>query len=117
MQLFVTPFQFSSCPLPLAKNPHFLFIRNCGFYDKTVNCFGTLIFNLPPFVIHVIIVLVDQFRNRHKNIPLIFQRGNEDIQRLGCKFRSVMAKDNTAVSKMLVLCLSYFVVVSLPRAS
>ena len=72
-----------------------------------------LIFYLPPFVVHVIIVLIDQFRNRHKGIPFIFQCGNEGIKRLGGKFCPIMAKDNAAISKMFVLCLSYFVVVSL----
>lgn len=54
-------------------------------------------------MIHMIIVLINQLRNRHKGVSFIFQGSDESVQRLGCEFCPIVAKNDAAVSKMLVL--------------
>ena len=62
-----------------------------------------LVPNLPSFGIHVIIVLVYHLGERDKSITHFFETGNHGIQRLGGIFSAVVAEDDRAVSKSLVV--------------
>ena len=74
---------------------------SCKFNVKRVRI---LILYLASFVIHVIIVLINQLWQRYKSVTLILQRCNESIKRLCCIFCSIMTKDYRTVTKMLMLC-------------
>lgn len=51
----------------------------------------------------MIIIPVDQLRDRHELIPLPLQRGNQRFQGFRRIFGTVMAEDNAAVAEMFML--------------
>lgn len=53
-------------------------------------------------MIQMIMIPVDQFRQRNKSISLILQILNQRIQCLSCEFCSIMAQNNGAASQMLM---------------
>lgn len=65
---------------------------------------GKLIRNLPPFMVHMVIVPDNQLRERHEGVSGVLEGSNQRFQRLRGIFSAVVAEDDAAVSEMLVLC-------------
>lgn len=58
---------------------------------------------LSSFVVHIIIVSIDEIRKFYKFISLGFQIGDQGVQCLGGIFCAIVAEDNGAVTQMLVI--------------
>lgn len=88
-------FETHNFDLTVIKKPHFL-------HQKMRFCLFS-VFDLSAFMIQMVFVPVDQFRNGNNRIALVFQLHDQRIQRLSRKFCPVVAKNNRAVSQMLML--------------
>ena len=62
-----------------------------------------LLLVLPSFVVHIIIVCIDQIGKFYKFISLRFQVGDQGVQSLRGIFGAIVAEDNRAVAQMLVI--------------
>ena len=65
------------------------------------------ILNLPSFTVHMIIIFVDQIGYGNKSVSCLFQPGDQGIQGVCSIFGTVVAKDDGAVSQMLMAAYSF----------
>ena len=61
------------------------------------------VLNLPSFVVHMVPISVNQFRDRHKGITHVFEGSDHTVQGQGCILGAVVAKDNAAGTQVFVV--------------
>lgn len=70
----------------------YTFPKQAAVNFRQVTLTAPLIRNLPSFVVQMVVIPVDQLRERNKGIPLILQVFDECIECLSGKLCPIMAK-------------------------